>query len=305
MATVESIKRKIKTAEDLHAVVKTMKILAAVSIRQYEKAVASLAHYNRTVEMGLQVVLSQRPEPLAPAEPEPSTRLGAVIFGSDQGMCGPLNDQIVSQALGGMAQLGAPPENRALIAVGIRVAERLGNAGHPVEEILPVPGSTSGIIPLVQELVRILEEWHFRRNIKRVQLFFCEHLSGAAYRPYNLQLLPLDSQWLGRIRDRKWPTRNLPTFSMDWARLFSGLIRQYFFVSLYRAFAESLASENASRLASMQKAEKNIEERLDGLQAQFHRQRQMSITGELLDIVAGFEALTDRKDSQGKIINPE
>jgi len=82
---------------------------------------------------------------------------------------------------------------------------------------------------------------------------------------------------------------------MDWEGLFSRLIRRYLFVSLYQAFAESLASENASRLASMQGAERNIEERLAGLQALFHRQRQMAITEELLDIVAGYEALENRR----------
>ena len=70
-------------------------------------------------------------------------------------------------------------------------------------------------------------------------------------------------------------------------------MRQYLFVSLFGAFAESLASENASRLIAMQGAEKNIEERLDELNAHFHQQRQMSITEELLDIVAGFVALEE------------
>ncbi|HBY57563.1 MAG TPA: hypothetical protein DEG96_06865 [Candidatus Atribacteria bacterium] len=60
---------------------------------------------------------------------------------------------------------------------------------------------------------------------------------------------------------------------------------------LYRAFIESMASENASRLTAMQKAEENIEERLDNLNSQFNRQRQNAITEELLDIIAGFEAL--------------
>ncbi|MFP3870922.1 MAG: F0F1 ATP synthase subunit gamma, partial [Syntrophobacteria bacterium] len=83
----------------------------------------------------------------------------------------------------------------------------------------------------------------------------------------------------------------LPMYTMAWDPLFSALIREYLFISLFRAFAESLASENASRLASMQGAEKNIEERLGELRTRFHQQRQMSITEELLDIVAGFEAL--------------
>jgi F-type H+-transporting ATPase subunit gamma len=81
---------------------------------------------------------------------------------------------------------------------------------------------------------------------------------------------------------------------MPGKRLFVRFIRQYLFVSLYPGLAESLASENASRLASMQGAERNIEERLSELSSLFRRQRQISITGELLDIVSGFEALAKK-----------
>ena len=83
---------------------------------------------------------------------------------------------------------------------------------------------------------------------------------------------------------------------MDWDRLFSALIGHYLFVSLFRAFAESLASENASRLASMQAAEKSIRDQLSELTMKYHQQRQMSITEELLDIVSGFEALKGDSD---------
>lgn len=83
----------------------------------------------------------------------------------------------------------------------------------------------------------------------------------------------------------------LPMFTMDRDQLFSVLIRQYLFVSLHRAFAESLASENASRLASMQNAQSNIAEQLEELTSTYHQRRQMSVTEELLDIVSGFEAL--------------
>jgi F-type H+-transporting ATPase subunit gamma len=70
------------------------------------------------------------------------------------------------------------------------------------------------------------------------------------------------------------------------------LIRGYLFVSLFRACAESLASENASRLASMQRADKNIDELLEGLNGKFHRFRQSGIDEELFDVVSGFEALS-------------
>jgi len=78
---------------------------------------------------------------------------------------------------------------------------------------------------------------------------------------------------------------------MTWEQLFAALIRQYLFVAIYRACAESLAGENASRLAAMQRAEQQIDECLDDMMRRFHQQRQSTITAELLDIVAGVEAL--------------
>ena len=69
------------------------------------------------------------------------------------------------------------------------------------------------------------------------------------------------------------------------------LIREYLIISLFRACAESLASENASRLAAMERADQNINELLETLHATFHRLRQAGIDEELFDVVAGFEAL--------------
>jgi F-type H+-transporting ATPase subunit gamma len=72
----------------------------------------------------------------------------------------------------------------------------------------------------------------------------------------------------------------------------AALIRQYLFVQLYRASAESLSSENTSRLFTMQTAEKNIDERISELNNRYNSQRQEAITSELLDVVSGFEVLS-------------
>ena len=69
------------------------------------------------------------------------------------------------------------------------------------------------------------------------------------------------------------------------------LISEYLFTSLFKACAESLASENASRLVAMQRAEKNIGDLLDDMNKKYHRLRQSSIDEELFDVVSGFEAL--------------
>jgi F-type H+-transporting ATPase subunit gamma len=292
MQTTESLKRRIKSAGDLLSVVKTMKALAAVSIRQYQKAVESLEDYNRTVEMGLQIVLKERMGAMTRSKNMAVKRMGMIIFGSDQGLCGQLNEQISVYALDYIKAAGVKKENRKVLAVGARVADYVEDAGQPIDELMATPSSTSGITPLVQEIIMVIEEWHFRQNVDHFILFYNDYISGANYHPYHVQLLPVNHDWLKEIARKKWDSKSLPIYRMDGDKIFSSLIREYLFVSLYRAFAESLASENASRLASMQNAEKNIEEQMQELNVQFHRTRQMTITEELLDIVAGFEALS-------------
>ena len=300
MQTLEALQRKVRTAEELHSVVKTMKALAAVSIRQYEKAVESLAAYQRTVELGLRIVLATGPDRTTIARPAPHRGVGAIVFGSDQGMCGQLNEQIAAHAMHALQQAGAPPRDHRLATVGGRVAARLEEAGQPVGARFTVPDSIATITPRVQELLLHIEAWHAQRHLDHVYLFYSRHLSSASYQPHTVRLLPVDQAWLQRVQQQAWPSQTLPTFTMDRERLFSALIRQYLFISLYQALAESLASEHASRLAAMQHADRNIQERLEELRAQFRQQRQLAITTELLDIVAGFEALTttQRQPSQ-------
>ena len=82
---------------------------------------------------------------------------------------------------------------------------------------------------------------------------------------------------------------------MDREALFSALLRQHLFVTIYRALARSLASEHAMRLASMQSAETNIRDHLEEMNGTYRRMRQDSITLELLDATAGYEAMRTRK----------
>ncbi|MBM4070181.1 MAG: F0F1 ATP synthase subunit gamma [Planctomycetes bacterium] len=291
MQTLETMRRRIESAQDLHAVVRVMKALAAVSIRQYEKSVVSLSEYNRTIELGLQVLLRNRPEDIATSEPQFNERWAGIVFGSDQGMCGSFNDQVTSLALRKMSQLPGRPNERTVLAVGLRVVGRLEDAGCQIGQCFPVPGSVAGIAPVVHDLLLKVEELRVERGLSRFILFHHRPISDAASRPHEIPLLPVNPSWLRDISQRLWPSRSLPAFTMDWRRLFSALIRQHLFVVLYRAVAESLASENASRLASMQAAEKNIQEHLAGLTMRYHQERQQSITEELLDIVTGFETL--------------
>jgi F-type H+-transporting ATPase subunit gamma len=291
MQTAEQLNRTIAVTEELQSVVKTMKALAGVNIRQYGRAAQAVVEYNRTIEMGLQIALRNMPPRPEMPRRAPGGKLGAVVFGSDQGMCGQLNDQVVSWAVRALNKLAFHHKEQATVAVGVRAASQLEGFGRAVEGSVQVPSSIAGVNTSVEEVLHIIEEWHFSRGIEFVALFYAHPVTGAWYRVRGVQLLPMNEEWINSLRARPWPSKVVPMFRMDEARLFQWLIREYLFVSLFRAFAESLASENASRLASMQVAERNIEERLHTLTTESRQLRQTTITDELLDIISSYEAL--------------
>ena len=291
MEELERLKRKIKNAGELQSLVKIMKTISASNIREYEQAVSSLKEYNNTIELGLQIVLRNTPKDLLKAGTvEGRKRLGAVIFGSDQGLCGNFNEQISAYAIERINE--SKHKDQIALAVGERVVAHLEDAGQPVETHFCFCGNHLGITQVMLDVLVKIEEWRTEKGIGQIVLFYNRSVQDAASSPHMVHLIPLDTRWLSGLTERKWRSHTLPTFSMDADQLFSSLMRQYLFFSLYRAFIESLASENASRLLSMQMAEKNIEEHLSELNFQFHRERQAGITSELLDVVTGFEALT-------------
>lgn len=285
--TAASLRRKIASAGDLESVVRTMKAMAASSIGQYENAVRSLDDYYRTVQLGLAACFRQS----APAHvgQREAGMIGAVVFGSDQGLVGQFNDVMAEFVVDTLEKL---PGKKTVWAVGERIRSRLADADIQQGERFILPNSISAITPLVGEILVEIERYREQNGIGQIYLFHHRPHSGAIYTPVSQRLLPLDEAWRRDLVAIRWPTKNLPEVMNDQGETLSALVREYLFVSLFRACAESLASENASRLAAMQRAEKNIDELLANLNQTFHRLRQNGIDEELFDVVSGFEALT-------------
>lgn len=289
-----SLHRKIEGAGELESVVRTMKAAASSSISQYERAVESLGDYYRTVEMGLVAIFSQRRAPTIANIRNRRTdvqQVHAIVFGSDQGLVGQFNDLLVDFAAKTLSPL---PGKKMLWAVGERVQGPLNDMGFKTEGVFPVPNSVSAITPLVGQILLECEAQRKSDGIHPMYLFHNRPESGAIYTQVSQRLLPLDEIWLRQITETHWPTNNLPEVMGDGVFALHSLIREYFFVSLFKACAESLASENASRLSAMQRAEKNIGELLEDLGRSFHHLRQTSIDEELFDLISGFEALKHR-----------
>ncbi|MBD3271495.1 MAG: F0F1 ATP synthase subunit gamma, partial [Elusimicrobia bacterium] len=273
--------------------VRTMKALAAVSIRQYEHASQALDQYTRSLEVAFQAVLNDMPEIISQKPTSgASDDLAGVIFGSDQGMVGQFNEDLASFSRETMDRIQNDRSRRSLFVLGERMLLSIQSLQEHVSGFYNLPGSIDHIVNTVNELLISLDEWRSDRPEGTIMIFHHRQVSGSRYQPRSERLFPLDYVWLEKLKKRSWPSRGLASVSGGPESVFPRLVSEYMFIALHRACIDSLASENASRLASMQSAEKNIKERIDDLNTQYHHRRQSQITSELLDIVSGYEALT-------------
>jgi F-type H+-transporting ATPase subunit gamma len=314
--TIVSLKRKMSSAGDLLGVVRTMKAMTASNITQFERAVSALDDYYRTVQLGLAACFRQTEfttdtygELLPPQHKKVKT--GVLVFGSDQGLVGQFNDSLAEFLIADLAeQMG----DKIIWVVGERLQSRLTQTDLNLKPGFELPKAIDSITPLVGEILLEMETYRSEGKINEVIIFHNQpgqtlSQSGSIYAPIKQRLLPLDAQWQQDLVNIPWPTANLPevidtTSHLDQNDYYQNknhhhratklaLIHEYLFVSLYRACAESLASENASRLAAMQRAEKNIDELLLTMNGRFHSLRQSGIDEELFDVISGFNALSD------------
>jgi F-type H+-transporting ATPase subunit gamma len=292
------LQHKLNSATDLKSVVRTMKAMAGANISQYENAVHSLDDYYHTVQLGLLAYFRHNKaiSQTKVVDKGPSGKngkIGIIVIGSDQGLVGQFNDALVTFLNSKLTNMTA---DKLFWPVGDRIRSRLDDLALPLEQAFTLPSSIDAITTLVTE---ILQEIHLQQqdnHLQEVYLFFNQTLAKSQYEPTFQRILPLDNVWQQDFLSESWPTSSRPQLLAPLKDTFSALIGEYLFTSLFRACIESLASENASRLIAMQRAEKNIEEIQTQLLRQYHRQRQSAIDEELSDLVGGFEALTVSPD---------
>lgn len=284
-STHAEMRHKIAGAQQLESVVRTMKAQAASSITQYENAVLALNDYTRTVELALSTCFRQGKSIVSDA-PSPNTVI-AIVFGSDQGLVGKFNDQLTDVV---KTELEAETGEKTIWTVGERICGHLNDAGFPIKKTFSVPSSITSITPLIGQILSEYVRYRPQQENTKVLIFYNRLHAQTIYEPASQQLLPLDVAWHNELAQKEWPNNNLPELIENADNpLLSALIREHLFSSLYRACAQSLASENASRLAAMQRAEKNIDTLLDDLRQISRTLRQSSIDEELFDVMAAFK----------------
>jgi alternate F1F0 ATPase F1 subunit gamma len=209
--TTASLRHKIKSAGDLQSVVRTMKPLAASSIVQYEQSVRALGDYARTAELGLSVCfrgIGHADAPAGEAKGADAGVIGAVVFGSDQGLVGQFNDLVAEHAVktleGLTDRLGDQSRRQLRVwAVGERVQARLADAGLALVGNFTVLSSAAAIPALVGEILVATEAHQRQGEFSALYLFYKRPGSAAVYAPVDQRLLPLDEPWRRSLADQQ------------------------------------------------------------------------------------------------------
>lgn len=276
----------------MQAVVSTMKTLAATRIRQFETAAEASQAYGETVELALQIVMRHRvADGHRESDPVENQATGLVLMGSDQGFCGRFNEVVLEAALAHVDSI-QPLKRPRVLTVGSRLGQLAESSSLDVDLALNVPSSAADITSTLQKITPRIQQWQQEFDVRCIELFYNQHRSTTSFETTRYQVLPISHKYLTHLQANPWQSRSLPILHGSWRELFSLAVRQHLFLILYRACAESLASENASRMAAMQHAEKNIEKRMMDLNSEFNFNRQRAITEELLEIMSGFETVT-------------
>ena len=294
MDTLQNLQRKLDAAKDIKSIVRSMKAMAASNIGQYETAVSSLADYYRVIALGIITYFRGNKIDVTIEnkfiKKNNEKLICAIVIGSDQGLVGQFNDSLAEFVSQFFHSLEGKKE---LWTVGERIQLLLSDTDYTHTENFYVPNSVDAITSLVGQILIKSQENIEKGNLNTFYIFHNQQKSGSHYKPVVQQFLPMDINWRNKLEEFHWPTKKIPQIMGGFEHTLLALINEYLFTSLFKACAESLASENSSRLKSMQRAEKNIDELLNSLRQNFNHLRQSNIDEELFDVVSGFEALKD------------
>ena len=291
MATLEDLSRHIDVAEDLQSVVRTMKTISVVGIRRHELAERAMSRYLETVELGLQVVLRALDSIETEARPSEVGHTAVVLVGSEIGLCGAFNEQLVTFTLESLAATGVAPGERLVLTIGARADASWRAEAEPPAAHEEAPATVEALTRTVGAVLTRLDHWREEEGVGRLVLFHHRPGDKGIATPVRARLLPLDPAWLAALRTRVWSSRRLPVPAGQPEALFRRLIRQLLFARVFTAVIQSRTAEHAERLAAMQAADRSIAEKIDDLRVAHRLKRQDMVTSELLDLMSGYEAI--------------
>jgi len=288
MSNARQVKQRIKTAKNISKITKAMEMVSASKMRRAQERALSARHYTLALSDSLatlaQKIQDEQIHPLL--KQNQNGKPLAIIIGTDKGLCGSLNQNLFKLLLAWVKQ---NPQGE-VVAVGktiIRMAQFYGLELKAQFAELPDAITTADIVGLSHLVI----DGYLEEEIKAVDLFFMDFINTLSQRPKQFHLLPLASKL--EEMESLAPAGPQPQyiFEPSAADILDDLLPFYIENMIYQAFLESRASEHSARMVTMKNASENATELVGDLKLLFNKERQASITNELLDITTATMSL--------------
>ena len=291
----EELQRRIKTTTDLQGIVRTMKMLSSVSVGQYEKALNSLSQYGATLRQAFHGLFTQSFFTYMPPNIKTTApKILAIVIGSDNGLVGRFNKDILEYVKSSCKDLGASQNQIRIIGIGKRISLLAPTMNFHIAHTYPISNSIKEIASLASLILTQIDKEVSEHHFDLVEIFYNKQ-QNFSFTSQMRQLMPLSYHDLQNLKKTPWEGKMIPLITAGKEELFSALLHEYFTIQLTHALTASLAAEHFTRMNHMQQAEKNIEEKLLALNLEYQQARQNQITDELIDIVSGATAITKKK----------
>jgi len=296
VASVQDLKRRVRSVKNTRKITKAMELVASARLRRAQTRIEAMRPYAETMRELIAGVgrsaSSVRGLPLLQQREEVKT-VAIVPLTGDRGLAGPFNAQILRRAFALERELRAEGAEVRFVVVGKKGRSTLAFRGYEVAGefvgFTDRPGYEDA-----QAIAHRAGELFTEGEVDRVILLYNAYVSPLVQRVTEQDVLPISADILETDEEerRDDALRGDFIFEPEPEEILARLLPVYMETQIYRALLESAASEQGARMSAMRNASKNAGDLIDTLTLQMNRARQAEITQEILEVVGGAEALS-------------
>jgi len=282
MATLKEIRGRIKAAKNIQQITKAMKLVAAARLKKATDRVLEARPYADKLKEVMGSLSGGGELPSHPLmEKREVKKVCLILITSDRGLAGGYNTNLLRKASEYIKDSAVPV---SLLTVGKKGTQFFGKRGYDVVHSVSVPSSGARLED-AQEVARVSRAMYESGEVDAIYVCYAKFYSAIRQVPQVVQLLPIVPP------DDAPASTGEATFEPSPEELLNTLLPRYFQTLVWQAMLESTASEFGARMTAMTSATDNAGKMIQKLTLQANRERQSSITKQILEIVGGAEAL--------------
>jgi F-type H+-transporting ATPase subunit gamma len=302
VSSQRDVKQRIDSVKNIQKITRAMEMVAAARLRRAEQRIQHLRPYADAIRrMTRQAAEAAENVPNIPvlAEREEQRNVGVLLVTGDRGLAGAFNSQILRAGTRAASEHREHGQNVVWYASGRRGVSSLTFRGQDVA------GAYTGFTDRpsfadARNIASDLMSAYVDEKVDRVEIFYNGYISPLSQEVRRETLLPLqEASILGEDEEEQEEGEQEPSghhalveYEPDPEEILKRLVPDYVEISVFRALLESTASEHGARMTAMRNASENAGELIDDLTLEMNRARQAEITQEIMEVVAGAEALS-------------